>query len=197
MTTAGRLAASLLPILLFAGCQPVMTTNASAQESIPTNPGDAWPFKFKRHNFGMACYSTYGCRIRYGDHQINEPDDELSPSSESIGPDYRDNLSGGRLGIQNFPPPARVKWRSEDGSSHEAEVDIATIFENESILHNVARADVDPSTSVGTPEIILEVNDRTINVYMKTRIPTKQQQIPGNQYSFFRDDLILAYTRTY
>jgi hypothetical protein len=51
--------------------------------------------------------------------------------------------------------------------------------------------------SVLEPEIILEVNDRTINVFMKARIPTKELQIPDNQHSRFRDDLILAYTRTY
>ena len=50
---------------------------------------------------------------------------------------------------------------------------------------------------LGDPDIILEVNDRTINVYMRAFVPTRELQIPGNKYSGFRDDLILAWSRTY
>ncbi|MFL7958650.1 hypothetical protein ACKAWT_19825 [Xanthomonas vasicola] len=41
------------------------------------------------------------------------------------------------------------------------------------------------------------MNDRTINVYMKAMVQTTVQQKPGNEYSYFRNDLILAYTKTY
>lgn len=192
--------AALLLVLLLAGCQPVMPTspsNNSAPEPKWDNTVADWPFRFKRHNFGAGCYSTYGCKVIYDNFlHIDQPEDELRRSSDSVGPDYRDNLSGGRLGIQNFPPPAVVSWRSEDGTSHKAEIDMAAIFKDQLILHNVPREKVGEG-SVFEPEIILEVNDRVINIYMKARIPTKELQIPGNQYSQFRDDLILAYTRTY
>jgi len=177
-----------------------MSTSSStrpASEPKWDNTVADWPFRFKRHNFGAACYSTYGCKLVYADLlHLDQPEDELQPSSESIGPDYRDNLSGGRLGIVNFPPPAIVVWRSKDGTPHRTEVDMGAIFKDELILHNVPRNEVGEG-SVLEPEIILEVNDRTINVFMKARIPTKELQIPGNQHSRFRDDLILAYTRTY
>lgn len=158
---------------------------------------ETWPYRFKAHDFGVACYSTYGCHIRYAGQQIDRDDTELSPSSESIGPDYKDNLSAGRTGIRNFPPPATIDWRSKDGTQLHAEIDIAAIFKDELILHEVPESEVDFNTSVGTPGIIFEVNDRTINVYMRTVIPTKKLQIPGNQYSRYRDDLMLAYTHTY
>ncbi|MDM0052216.1 hypothetical protein [Variovorax sp. J22R115] len=48
-----------------------------------------------------------------------------------------------------------------------------------------------------TPAIILEVNDRTINVYMRAHISTKELQVPGNRYSDFRNDLIKAFSQTY
>jgi len=41
------------------------------------------------------------------------------------------------------------------------------------------------------------VNDRTINVYMKAFVPTRVPQIPGNEYSHFRNELILAWSKTY
>ena len=50
---------------------------------------------------------------------------------------------------------------------------------------------------LGNPDILLEVNDRTINVYMRAFVPTRELQIPGNKYSRFRDDLILAWSKTY
>jgi len=49
----------------------------------------------------------------------------------------------------------------------------------------------------GRPGIFLEVNDRTISVYMKAFIATRAEQIPGNKDSDFRDDVILAWTHAY
>ncbi|HZF96811.1 MAG TPA: hypothetical protein VEY92_00960 [Pseudoxanthomonas sp.] len=187
--------------LLLAGCQPLMSaspTDNPAPISRADNTVADWPFRFKRHNFGAACYSTYGCKLVYADLlHLDQPEDELQPSSESIGSDYRENFGAGRAGIVNFPPPAAITWRSKDGTLHRAEVDMAAIFKDELILHNVPREDVLEDTSVGDPEIILEVNDRTINVYMKAFISIKSLRMPGNPHSDYRNDLILAYTRTY
>lgn len=160
---------------------------------------EKWPLRFKRHNFGVACYSTYGCRIRYDGQLIDRDDSELGISSESLGADYPGNLSAGRLGIQNFPPPADVTWRSKDGTQLHAEIDMAAIFKEELILHNVPKNDVEKHAlkGISDPGIILEVNDRTINVYMKAFVPTNSYRTPGNEHSNYRDDLILAYTRTY
>ena len=193
--------AALLCVLLLAGCQPLMSaspTTDPAPISRADNTVADWPFRFKRHNFGAFTYSTSGAKVVYDNFlHLDEPEDELQPSSESIGPNYRDFISGSYLGIQNFPSPAVVTWRSKDGAPHRAEVDMAVIFKDELILHNVPREDVLEDTSVGDPEIILEVNDRTINVYMKAFISTKSLRTPGNPNSDYRNDLILAHTRTY
>lgn len=192
------IAASLL--LVTQGCHPVISDSASATSfSSADTTGEQWPFRFKLHSFGVACYSTYDCKVLYAGQRIENPDDALTISSESIGPDYKDNLSGGRLGIRNFPPPAIVTWRSKDGSPHRAEVDMAEIFKDELVLHNVPKQDVEENAlrGIGDPEIILEVNDRTINVYMKAFISTRSFRTPGNPQSRYRDDLILAHTRTY
>ncbi len=81
----------------------------------------------------------------------------------------------------------------EDGNG--VAVDIASIFRDQRVLHHVPNGAVDGD--IGDPGIILEVNDRTINVYMKAFVPTRVPQIPGNEYSRFRDDLILAWSKTY
>lgn len=197
---SGIAAAAVLTLLQ--GCQPVMSTQpndppSSAQGRADNTVAD-WPFKFRRHNFGAACYSTYGCKVVYDDFlHIDEPDDVLEPSSASIGPEYLDYLKGGYLGIRNFPPPAQVRWRSRDGNPHQAAIDMGAIFRDQLILHKVPKEDIPEGISITDPAIILEVNDRTINVYMRAFIPTKELQIPENQYSGARTDLILAFTETY
>jgi hypothetical protein len=99
--------------------------------------------------------------------------------------------------IANFPPPATVTWRSKDGSSHEAEIDIGEIFKDELIRHNVAREDAMDPASSGMPNIILEVNDRTINVYMRAMIWLKEPRLPGRPHSDYQDDLIKVFSRNY
>ncbi|MGY0505522.1 hypothetical protein [Luteimonas sp. e5] len=157
-----------------------------------------WPLRFNAHNFSAFTYSTYGAKVIYGNRSyINAPDDKLQISSESLGDKYPDNLGASHLSIPNFPPPARVTWRSKDGTPLQAEVDMAEIFKDGLIHHNLKREEIANTTDMFVPDIILEVNDRTINVYMRAHIGTKELQKPGNRYSNFRYDLIKVYSRTY
>ena len=56
----------------------------SAGEVI-SNSDAAWPLKFSAHQFGAACYSTYGCRVNYGHYYPGDsPDDVLMRSSASV-----------------------------------------------------------------------------------------------------------------
>lgn len=202
--TTRRRARTLMIALLAAitttttGCQGVTAKTDDGRTIRPDNTVADWPLKFVQHSFGAACYSTYGCHITYAGQLVrNEPDDQLKLSSESLGDKYPDNLHGGRLGISNFPPPAQVRWRSKDGTSHGAEVDMAAIFQDQLIRHNVPREEVREGVSIGNPEIVLEVNDRTINVWMRSFIPTKALQKAGNPYTGFRYEPVLVWSRTY
>src|SRR3546814_294692 len=110
---------------------------------------------------------------------------------------FRSLLTASFLRIANFPPPAVVSWRSKDGTPLRAEVDIDKIFKDRLIRHNVAREDIPEKAGVHNPDIVLEVDDRTINVYMRAFVPTKEPQTPGNKHSNFRNDLIKVFSRTY
>jgi hypothetical protein len=93
-----------------------------------------------------------------------------------------------------------VTWKSLDGVAHEAKVDMAALFKEGLIWHNVPKTDMAnfyEGPVAGSPHIYLEVNNRTINVYMNMPIPTKTEQIPGNKYSYSRDDYFLAWTHIY
>lgn len=157
-----------------------------------------WPLKFVRHKFGAYCYDTIGCKVLYaGFPHGASSDDVLSPPASSFGPDYRNNWNASHLALPNFPPPAVVTWRSKDGESHRAEVDIGEIFKDRLIRHNVPREDIPEGISIGDPGIVLEVSDRTIHVYMKAFVPTKSLRTPGNPHSDYRSDPVLVWSRTY
>lgn len=157
------------------------------------------PLHFKRHNFEAFCYDATGCSIMYnGRYQVQKGEGEASPPKPAG--DYREGWGSAELGISNFPAPAEVRWKSKDGTAHEAKVDIAQIFKDELIWHNVpkeAMTDFYSGPVAGAPDIYLEVDDRTISVYTAMFIPTRQPQVPGNKDSDFRKDIFLVWSRTY
>lgn len=196
------LAILILPALT--GCIPsdVPLFRKSIQKDHPkgfdsVKANAKWPLIFRSHFFDAFCYSTYKCRVYYSSYPVgDDPDNVLAISSDSVA-NYPDNLQADFWGFSNFPAPAKVTWRSKDGTPHEAEVDIGAIFKDELVRHNVAREDAGSLALANWPSIILEVNDRTINVYMRATLWTKEPQIPGNRLSNQRRDLIKVYSRTY
>lgn len=186
--------------LALTGCSAAMTSTPASQRPAGrhVDAGVEWPLKFKSHYFGASTYSTYGCKVVYGGmNRVDDSEEELQSSSESIGLKYPNNMGAGWGPISNFPPPAEVAWRSKDGTPHNALIDIGEIFRDELIRHNVAREDaLDPASS-GMPGIILEVNDRTINVYMRAMIWLKEPRLPGRPHSDYQDELIKVFSRSY
>lgn len=164
-------------------------------------PADPWPLKFKQHNFNAYCYNTLRCSVIYNKFQFS-----LS-LFESSGPtpagDYRSRWSGTNIIGDHFAKPVKVDWLSLDGSRHHAQVDLAKMFKDRLVRHNVPREDIPEGwlaawgvEPLGV-DILMEVNDRTINVYMKALIITKEPQIPGIPGSKAREDLIQVWTNTY
>lgn len=182
--------------------EPTMTTATAKPSNVPIEPARQWPLKFKKHSFEIYSYDTYGCKVWYADTwQAMDDETKLKRSSDRYGPNYQKNWGGGHSGIRNFPLPAEIAWRSKDGQSHQARIDIGELFKDEVILHNVPReemADVPYGKYQHDPDIIMEVNDRTIRVYMRAMIFLKQRvEVAGHLRADFRNDLILVKTYTY
>ncbi len=191
---------ALALVLLMTGCYPAMSTpsESTTQPHIATNE---FPLKFVDHSFEPYCYNTLACKVIYSNYDFNLANAE-TPSGPPPSPDYRDDWwPASHGGIRNFPSPAEVQWTSLDGAAHEAKVDMRAIFKNGRVLYKVPDAEIlDGIFSQGLvagPSIFLEVNDRTINVYMSALIPTKAEQTPGNKNSRARTDPVLAWTHTY
>lgn len=187
--------------LALTGCQSAMpsSSTSSAHESSDgsnSNENAEWPLKFSGHYFGAHCFDTQVCEILYRGFPHGNKDGP-SPSVASYGRPLEALLSAGRGPIPNFPAPAKVTWQSRNGTPHEAEIDIGEIFKDQLILHNVAREDATENASDGMPAIIVEVNDHTINVYMRSTIWLKRPRFADRPHSDYRDDLIKVFSRTY
>ena len=164
------------------------------------------PLRFGGHNFDAHCYNAIGCRVIYDNHDFSpwadqEDSDTLVSPAPGDPANYRE--AWGRvlyIVMRNFPKPAQVRWKSLDGEQHEAAIDFSAIFKDELIWHRVPKHDMAhfyEGPYATDPNIYLEVNDRTINVYMDALIPTKTEQIQGNEHSTARTDMFLVWTRRY
>lgn len=153
-----------------------------------------WPLRFNQHAWGLRCFDTLYCRAWYAGMTLgsNKP----TQPSAAYGPDYLDDWTGG-VHVDGFPGPADIKWQTRDGRWREIRIDIDAIFKDRRVRHNVPRKEVrgarDGRPAV-PPGILIEVNGSLVRVYMRAWIGTKREQKPGNQYSYFRDDLILVKT---
>lgn len=192
-------------VLTLSGCysaMPTPTPHDVAPSTIPapdrryTGTVADWPLFFKHHQFAVACFDTQTCKVEYGDFEFGS--DQPTPSAASLSPERYDAAMTGHFGpVPRQAPPARVVWRCRNGSQLQAYVDIDDIFRDGLIRHNVRREEIPEQISLGNTHVILEVDDRTINVYTRTMIPLKEPRNPANPHSDFRDDLIKVFSRTY
>jgi hypothetical protein len=183
----------------------------------------AWPLRFQLYSFGARAYNVQRASILFDRDQFG-PTEELydkatGRSTEILQPsgpppysDWKDRWSGSYLYIPEehdgkmFSTPVDIDWVSLDGAEHTTSIDLDAIFPERLVLHNAKREQIplaylvpsgkgDERLSV---DILLEVNDRTINVYSKALIVVGDPQDVDNiDKRRMLTDLILAWTKTY
>lgn len=187
-----------------ASTPPAPGTPMTPTDEMPAymQPVKQWPLRFKKHSFSTVTYDTWGAEVVYAGRLRRHDDaDVLQRSSASYGPDWQRGWGGTYGGIRNFPPPAQLKWRSKDGTPHAAEIDIGALFEDEVIRHNVPREEMaylpDGKYEL-EPAVILEINDRTVRVYMQSTVPLRRKiEIQGVMRNDHRAEPVLVKTYTY
>jgi hypothetical protein len=197
----------LAPARDAATAEPSTLGESSAQEhamDIITLPdgtrvrANPWPLKFEKYSFDARCYNTLRCSIIYNDDEHSGHVE--TPSGQPRSSDWKSTWSGhyNPYDNRNFAPPAHIDWVSLDGARHRANVDFTDIFKDRLIRHDVPREEIPEGWAHRLwAEVLLEVNDRTINVYMKADIAMKTPQKPGNPYSYGRTCLTLVWSQTY
>ena len=171
-----RVASVLFLILAFVGCTKMDK-----------------PLTFSQHNVGTLLFSASSLKIRYGSLRRNISPDELTRAKND-----KDDLSlgGPALGYRAFGAPLEVEWKSADGTPYAVKLDLEKIFPGHKVLHNEDPATFDPSMPlVMDPTIIVEVNDKTLTLYLDSFIGVLPPD-PGHVRNVKRNRLI-AYQKTF
>ncbi|WP_408952114.1 hypothetical protein [Lysobacter sp. Hz 25] len=171
---------------------------------VPNNSSSIpWPLTFDAFSFGASCYNTLASNVIFMNHQFALVID--GPSGEPRSPEWKDRWTAGFIVMADeMPPdPVELRWTSLDGVEHYAEIDlIKDIFPEQVVLHNVSKEDVNEDWAryeggkTNPPQILMEVNDRTINIYLKAMVLTKLPPNPKRPDIVGCHDLVLAWTKT-
>lgn len=173
---------------------------------------EPWPIRFYTHAFSAACFNTLTCSFLYNDYQFGTQKKDWAgqvverpsgPPPEDRGVLWnRVNLIAPKNG-RTFPGPVELAWTSLDNTPLQASVNLDALFNDRLVLHNVSRAQVKErwleclSIQPVSPTIMVELDDRTVSVYMRALIATEDEQTPGDPNSDMRIDTVLAWKQTY
>lgn len=173
---------------------------------------EPWPLRFYTHDFGFRCYNTLLCSGVYNRHQFGTRKWTSGvaydrPSGPPLKENWRDNWTGGHIippkDGRTFPGPVEIEWMSMDGEEHATSIDLDVLFKDRLVLHTVRRDEIKEGWLAGvpmepiSPDILVEVNDRTVGVFMRALLVTEATDQNGERVSRFRDDLVLARSVTF
>ncbi|MGF6494970.1 hypothetical protein ABIE56_003168 [Luteibacter sp. 621] len=173
---------------------------------------ESWPIRFYTHAFSAACFNTLACSFLYNNYQFGTEKMDWTGRvvDRPSGPQPGDHsvLWNAVHAIvpkngETFPGPVDLRWTSLDGTDLQAFVDLDELFRERLVLHNVTREHIPRtwlkhlSTDPVSPTILVELDDRTISVYMKAMIVAEGVDAMGNSDRRLRSDPILAWTHTY
>lgn len=172
-----------------------MTTDSASQRSDVSTRGLQKGPVFRSHTFGGYCYDTAGCRITYANrHEVDALD---RPSGARPDAAMQRKVWTGHHIVNAVPQIAHVQWKARDGAALSTDVDLGALFADQRIVHNVPAHEVAEGVSFVDPAIVLVVDDRTIEVYMRALVPLNHLRDPSNRYSDSVDEPVLVMRRTY
>ncbi len=151
---------------------------------------------FKRHNFGAECYNASDLKVVYaGIPYIRE-----GKCRDRVPYDEK-RIKATTGGIIAFSGPVDVKWNSKDGQQHQYQLDLDEIFKGKQVLHHEKIEDIRLEEGYSyNPGIYIEVDDRTLNVYMDVRMRFTSHVVMedknGNQLHG-RRNVTLAFTKNF
>jgi len=169
---------------------------------MPLNLTGTNPLRFKEHAMDVSRYSASQTTVTYGRHSIYR---SVFPGSrpeiiraKTPADEKRDMTGGGYGGLRAFEGPLQVKWHSLDGEAHEATLNLEDIFKDRIVLHREDPSRIDPSLPMisSGPTIVVEVNDRTLSIYMDVHIYLRPMD-PNVRTREDRRNRTLAYSKTF
>lgn len=148
---------------------------------------------FERHNFGVACYNASDLEVIYA----NMRDTSCKGKIRDRVPYDEKRIKANTTGLIAFVGPVDVKWKSKDGEQHQYQLDLDEIFKGKQVLHHEKIEDLLIKHPSYSPGIYIEVDDRTLNVYMDVNIILSPNGVDNGNQRYSRRNVTLAFTKTF
>ena len=149
--------------------------------------------KFRTHNFGILCFGgVTNVNLVYAGsgHKlcVGRVAPEKTPADTEKVPGF---LSGS---YHAFAGPVEMDWNARDGTHLSHTVDLNEVFKEKVIPHTYDSSGIYEKKPVtgGEPTVIVEVDDRTVNVYLYAEIQLVRDGQPDKARA-----LVSSYTQAY
>lgn len=153
------------------------------------------PLTFQRHDLSVALFNVRAVTIHYAGSLHTATDDEYAPAKSERDVNRYPSVKSGEYPA--FASMVGMEWQALNGQTLECTLDLDAIFKDRRVLHAQDPARICPETPIAgdVPTIIIELDDRTVNVYMFVTL-----RMLGADFAEKRTTLnekTLAYTRTF
>ena len=139
---------------------------------------------FNDYTFEAYGFRTRSHHIEYGEETFVRAD--IGQPTRPLPRHHLDMVGHKKARLRTTLDTIQVTWRSMDGKKHETQLDLAQIFKERRIHHDVRAEDVWHGERIRPPAIILVVDDRDVLLYMKAMIPLRERSDARNPYSAYR-----------
>ena len=136
----------------------------------------AEPLTFRTHSLATTCFSANKMKVTYGRYTTNN-----CPTALAREKKLSDNtdLPSAALGFRAFVGPLIVAWQARDGILFSQTLDLEKMFRGNVVQHKEDPKQIDPSLPLVVPPlIVVEVDDRTLTIYMDVDIGLRTDE-PG------------------
>lgn len=159
---------------------------------------------FDKHDIKLQCYDASDMKIRYGNYRSHgayereyNRDHRREIARAKVPSDDTKFLSGTMGYYRSFEGPLYIQWHALDDSVIETTIDLDEIFPGKVIPnHEDPKLIYWPIPTVGNPVIIIEVNDRTLNIYSDVDISLLYEDRNASNRTSKRNR-ILVFSKTY
>jgi hypothetical protein len=122
--------------------------------------------KFNSHDFSVFLFSVSHVKIEYAGSLHTLTDDEIAPEKTVKDAVRYPNIKSGLYPA--FASPVSIQWRSRDGQEHACIINLDELFKDRRVLHSEPTERLYKPSPIGggVPTIIIELDDRKVNIYM-------------------------------
>ncbi len=148
---------------------------------------------FKKHSLATTCFSASNMKVTYGQLIDKDCSNKLARAKT---PQDDTRLPNVIVALPAFLGPLHVQWQALDGTALSETLNLDEIFKGKVVLHNEDPRQLEPTLPlIMDPTIVVEVNDRTLTIYMNTYMGLITDE-PGKLRRGSRNR-VMAYQKTF